>query len=159
MTSRRQFLTTAAAASLANRAWGKATPSSYQYTEFEARLARRDFRGITKDVLPTPCMVVDLAMFQQNLNTMAATAKTNGINVRPHVKIHKSVDVAKDFSSPRRYKNFNSGRGTPGSLEGPGLLCRPSTAGRRHRGVGQRQVGRRACIKGTGLGNVNALVS
>jgi D-serine deaminase-like pyridoxal phosphate-dependent protein len=95
MTSRRQFLTAAAAASLANSAWGKSIPSSYPYTEFEARVARRDFRGITKDVLPTPCMVVDLAMFQQNVNTMAATAKTNGINVRPHVKIHKSVDVAK----------------------------------------------------------------
>jgi D-serine deaminase-like pyridoxal phosphate-dependent protein len=95
MTSRRQFLTAAAAAGLANRAWGKSTYSTYPYAEFEARVARRDFRGMTKDVLPTPCMVVDLAMFERNVNTMAATAKSNGINVRPHVKIHKSVDVAK----------------------------------------------------------------
>ena len=40
-------------------------------------------------------MVVDLDMFQANIQHMADTAKTNGINVRPHVKVHKSVDVAK----------------------------------------------------------------
>src|SRR5262249_14439605 len=43
----------------------------------------------------TPCMVVDLDMFNANVKHMADTAKANGINVRPHVKIHKSVDVAK----------------------------------------------------------------
>ena len=75
MTSRRQFLTAAAAAGIANRAWGKSTDSTYPYAEFEARVGRRDFRGMTKDVLPTPCMVVDLAMFEQNVGTMAATAR------------------------------------------------------------------------------------
>jgi D-serine deaminase-like pyridoxal phosphate-dependent protein len=94
MTSRRQFLTTAAAG-LASTVWGKSTYSSYPYAEFEARIARRDFRDMTKDVLPTPCMVVDLAMFERNVKTMADHSKSAGINVRPHVKIHKSVDVAR----------------------------------------------------------------
>jgi 3-hydroxy-D-aspartate aldolase len=40
-------------------------------------------------------MVVDLDMFNANVQHMAETAKANGINVRPHVKVHKSVDVAK----------------------------------------------------------------
>jgi len=40
-------------------------------------------------------MVVDLDMFKANVKHMADTAKDNGINVRPHVKVHKSVDVAK----------------------------------------------------------------
>ncbi len=40
-------------------------------------------------------MVVDLDLFQANIRHMADTAKANGINVRPHVKVHKSVDVAK----------------------------------------------------------------
>jgi D-serine deaminase-like pyridoxal phosphate-dependent protein len=40
-------------------------------------------------------MVVDLDMFKANVKHMADTAKTNGINVRPHVKVHKSVDVAR----------------------------------------------------------------
>ena len=40
-------------------------------------------------------MVVDLDLFEQNVKWMADQAKQAGINVRPHVKIHKSVDVAK----------------------------------------------------------------
>ena len=73
----------------------KTSPTGFPYAEFEARIARRDFRDMTKDVLPTPCMVVDLDMFQANVQHMAETAKSNGINVRPHVKVHKSVDVAR----------------------------------------------------------------
>ncbi len=98
MTSRRQFLGTTAGMSLlaASRAQGaKTTSDVYPFAEFEARIAKRDFRDMTKDLLPTPCMVVDLDMFKANVKHMADTAKTNGINVRPHVKVHKSVDVAK----------------------------------------------------------------
>jgi D-serine deaminase-like pyridoxal phosphate-dependent protein len=98
MTSRRQFLTAGAAAGLFTAVNGRAAKVSsgtFPYSELEARIARRDFRGITKDVLPTPCMVVDLDMFEKNVKTMADTAKSVGINVRPHVKVHKSVDVAK----------------------------------------------------------------
>jgi 3-hydroxy-D-aspartate aldolase len=98
MTSRRQFLTAGAAVSLFTATRGRAAKSTsdvYPITELEARIAKRDFRDMTKDVLPTPCMVVDLDMFQANVKHMADTAKKNGINVRPHVKVHKSVDVAK----------------------------------------------------------------
>jgi D-serine deaminase-like pyridoxal phosphate-dependent protein len=69
--------------------------TGFPYAEFDARIARRDFRDITKDVPPTPSMVVDLDLFQANVQHMAETAKSNGINVRPHVKVHKSVDVAR----------------------------------------------------------------
>jgi D-serine deaminase-like pyridoxal phosphate-dependent protein len=96
MTSRRQFLAAGGgllAASVARAA--KSTPGAFPYSEFEARIARRDFRDITKDVLPTPSMVVDLDLFEQNINKMAAHSKAAGIGVRPHVKVHKSVDVAK----------------------------------------------------------------
>jgi D-serine deaminase-like pyridoxal phosphate-dependent protein len=96
MNSRRQFL--AAGAGLltaANSRAAKTGFSSFPYSEFETRIARRDFRDITKDVLPTPCMVLDLTMFDQNVKRMADQAKSTGINVRPHVKIHKSVDVGK----------------------------------------------------------------
>ncbi len=77
------------------RSQASTTSSTYPVNEFEARIAKRDFRDMTKDILPTPCMVVDLDMFNANVKHMAETAKTNGINVRPHVKVHKSVDVAK----------------------------------------------------------------
>src|SRR4051812_2628062 len=97
MTSRRQLLMAAGAGLLATtRTRGaKTAGSEFPYAEFEARIARRDFRDITKDVLPTPCMIVDLDLFDKNIKTMAAHTKATGINLRPHVKIHKSVDVAK----------------------------------------------------------------
>src|SRR5258708_12860690 len=98
MTSRRQFLAAGAAASIftpANIRAAKTTGSDFPYAEFDARIARRDFRDITRDVLPTPCMVVDLDLFEKNVKTMADHCKATGIQVRPHVKIHKSVDVAR----------------------------------------------------------------
>src|SRR6266436_3903239 len=98
MTSRRNFLVAGTAAGFLSTAKARAAKtnmSEFPYTELEARIARRDFRDITKDVLPTPCMVVDLDLFEKNVKTMADHCKTTGIHVRPHVKIHKSVDVAK----------------------------------------------------------------
>src|SRR3954471_13678763 len=98
MTSRREFLATAAAAGIAFQSRlraAKAAASEFPYAEFESRIARRDFRGMTKDVLPTPCMLVDLELFEKNVKTMAEHCKKTGMQVRPHVKIHKSVDVAK----------------------------------------------------------------
>lgn len=99
MNSRRDFLIAGAAAvgtSSIARVWAaKTTGTEFPFAEFEQRIAKRDYRGMTKDILPTPCMVVDIDMFQANVKHMADTAKGNGINVRPHVKVHKSVDVAK----------------------------------------------------------------
>ena len=97
MTSRRQFLSASALSVLtaARSRAARTVPDVYPVTEFEARIAKRDFRDMTKDILPTPCMMVDLDMFKANVKHMADTAKTNGINVRPHVKVHKSVDVAR----------------------------------------------------------------
>ena len=98
MTSRRHFLAASAGVGLlANRSKAARTTSSsgYPFAEFGSRIAKKDFRDMTKDILPTPCMVVDLDMFKANIKHMADTAKANGINVRPHVKVHKSVDVAK----------------------------------------------------------------
>src|SRR5581483_4517534 len=71
------------------------TPAKFPYPEFESRIARRDFRDITKAVLPTPCMIIDVDLFEQNVSKMAVQARQSGINVRPHVKVHKSVDVAR----------------------------------------------------------------
>ncbi len=96
MTSRRQFLAAGGgllAASAARAA--TSTPGAFPYAELEARIARRDFRDITKDVLPTPSMIVDLDLFEQNLDRMAKHSKAVDIALRPHVKVHKSVDVAK----------------------------------------------------------------
>ena len=98
MTSRRNFLAGAAAmgafAAVEARA-AKTGSTGMPYKDLEARIARRDFRDITKDVLPTPSMIVDKDLFDKNVKLMADTTKANGIAIRPHVKIHKSVDVAR----------------------------------------------------------------
>jgi D-serine deaminase-like pyridoxal phosphate-dependent protein len=94
MNSRREFLM--AGAFCVGRGWAAKTHgTAFPYEEFETRIARRDFRDITKDVLPTPSMVVDLDLFQRNLKQMADQVKSTGIQLRPHVKVHKSVDVAR----------------------------------------------------------------
>lgn len=97
MSSRRDFLIAGAAGvfSVARGRAARTNGSAFPYEEFEARIARRDFRDITKDVLPTPSMVVDLDLFQSNVKRMADQAKLTGIQLRPHVKVHKSVDVAR----------------------------------------------------------------
>ena len=77
MTSRRQFFAAGTGTVLA-AATGKAaktTSTPFPYTEFEARIARRDFRDMTKDVLPTPSMVVDLDLFEKNVKKLADHAK------------------------------------------------------------------------------------
>jgi D-serine deaminase-like pyridoxal phosphate-dependent protein len=98
MTSRRNFLAAGATMGAFAAAEGRAArtgSTGMPYKDFESRIARRDFRDITKDVLPTPCMVVDKDLFEKNVKLMADTTKANGIAVRPHVKVHKSVDVAR----------------------------------------------------------------
>ena len=110
MTSRRTFLSAGAAmGALAVTRNGRAAttvplnhPNSPKpcladcsITELNARIAKRDFRGLTRDMLPTPCLIVDLDLFNANVKQVANTAKANGISVRPHVKVHKSVDVAR----------------------------------------------------------------
>ncbi len=77
MNSRRQFL--GASAALLSSPALRANPK-YPYTEFEQRIARKDFRGMTKEVLPTPCMVVDIDLFEKNLKistTMQGVGSTS----------------------------------------------------------------------------------
>ena len=97
MTSRRQFFSASTSALLSPMlsSVARANTKTFPYAEFEQRIARKDFRGMTKDILPTPCMVVDIDLFDKNLKTMASYAKTAPINLRPHVKVHKSLDIAK----------------------------------------------------------------
>ena len=97
MTTRRQFFAGSATALLTSALprVARADTKTYPYAEFEQKIARKDFRGMTKDVLPTPCMVVDIDLFEKNINAMAAYGKQAPIFLRPHVKVHKSVDVAK----------------------------------------------------------------
>jgi len=97
MFTRRQFVATTTGALVASTLprVGRGDVKGFSYADFEQRIARKDFKGMTKEMLPTPCMVVDIDLFNKNLKTMADYARKVSIHLRPHVKVHKSVDVAK----------------------------------------------------------------
>jgi D-serine deaminase-like pyridoxal phosphate-dependent protein len=91
MATRRRFLGTIAVSAFPALA---ARESKYPL-ELSQRIARRDFRNLSKDDLPTPCMVVDLDIFEKNLRTMADHCRKTGVHLRGHVKVHKSPEIAK----------------------------------------------------------------
>jgi len=96
MTSRRSFMKAATSGSLiATLGPRAARAADLRLNEIEARIARRDFRAMTKEDLPTPSLILDSEIFDQNLRRMAEHSKATGLKLRPHVKIHKSVDVAR----------------------------------------------------------------
>lgn len=45
--------------------------------------------------LPTPCAVVDLDVLERNAAAMAARSARLGVALRPHVKTHKCVEIAR----------------------------------------------------------------
>src|SRR5258708_36947453 len=97
MTTRRKFFAGSAGALLASALPRVARPDTktFPYTEFEQRIARKDFRGMIKDVLPTPCVVVDIDLFEKNVKTMADYPKTPPIKLRPHANVPTAVHVRK----------------------------------------------------------------
>lgn len=48
-----------------------------------------------KDEIPTPALLLDLDVFENNLKKMAAFLKEKGIQFRPHAKTHKCPIIAK----------------------------------------------------------------
>lgn len=94
MTSRRRFLAAGGAGALLARG-GYAAKSELNYSEIEARIARKEFRDLTKEDIGTPALILDEALFQKNLETMAAHNKSTGLKLRAHVKIHKCPEISK----------------------------------------------------------------
>jgi D-serine deaminase-like pyridoxal phosphate-dependent protein len=105
--TRRSFLTTtavsgslASAGSAARRTHAPAMFAatgrrSYSHAELEAKIARRDFRGLTKADLPTPNLILNEDVFGRNLKTMSGHCERTGFNLRAHVKVHRSPEIAK----------------------------------------------------------------
>lgn len=92
MTSRRAFI----ASAISSTALAASTSSRpFRYAGIEAKIAKRDFGGITKDDLPTPALCVERPLFDRNIKTMADYTRGSGIGIRAHVKIHKSVEITK----------------------------------------------------------------
>lgn len=52
-------------------------------------------KRMSRDAITTPALVLDLDAFETNLATMAARCRSAGIALRPHVKTHKSSEIAR----------------------------------------------------------------
>ncbi|WP_426392670.1 DSD1 family PLP-dependent enzyme [Variovorax sp. R-27] len=48
-----------------------------------------------RHLLDTPALLIELPAMTRNIERMAAFAKARGVNLRPHVKTHKSVEIAR----------------------------------------------------------------
>lgn len=46
------------------------------------------------DVVPTPALLLDVAVLDRNLSRMQSRADRLGVHLRPHVKTHKCVEIA-----------------------------------------------------------------
>ena len=51
---------------------------------------------MTLSEIDTPALVLDLSVLEQNLDFMAAQARTSGTGLRPHAKAHKSAWIANE---------------------------------------------------------------
>lgn len=85
--NRRQWLRGGAVASLA--------ALSTRATARELKASAPDWRGKTKDQLPTPSLTLDLERLEGNIAKMRRTAQEAGIDLRPHAKTHKCSQIAK----------------------------------------------------------------
>lgn len=47
------------------------------------------------DELPTPCLLLDLDLFEANLDRMSRNARRHSIGLRPHAKTHKCPEIAR----------------------------------------------------------------
>jgi len=47
-----------------------------------------------RDQLDTPCLVVDLDLLERNIQEMSTYARSRGLALRPHVKTHKTAEIA-----------------------------------------------------------------
>ncbi len=47
------------------------------------------------DDLPTPALLIDLERLEANIEAMAAKTDRLGVHLRPHIKTHKSIEIAR----------------------------------------------------------------
>ncbi len=58
------------------------------------RSSESELRMTSLNDLPTPALLLDLDVLERNLRRMSERAASLGVALRPHVKTHKSVEVA-----------------------------------------------------------------
>src|SRR4030095_14770983 len=68
---------------------------SYTRREMDKKMQKKDsLAGMSRSDLPTPCLLLDLNRFEDNIEKMAGHSRSNSIDLRPHAKTHKCVEIA-----------------------------------------------------------------
>ena len=52
--------------------------------------------GMAISDIQTPCLIIDMESFDHNLKRMAEVIAPYNVSLRPHAKMHKSIDVARE---------------------------------------------------------------
>ena len=55
--------------------------------------------GSTLDQLDTPCLLLDLDIFERNVRHMSEYCRSHGVGWRPHAKCHKSRTMARQLTA------------------------------------------------------------
>ena len=91
--SRRGFLAQSAAAGALSCVGGMSVAASAAMQSGEDSQVAPHYRGFLKKnitELPTPALLIDLDVFERNLQTLATHMKGKSVTFRPHGKAHKS---------------------------------------------------------------------
>jgi len=96
--SRRRFLAHSATAGALGCVSGMAAEAGAAYQGGEDALVAPQYRGfLRKSIsdLPTPALLIDLDIFERNLQALAGYMKGRPVTFRPHGKAHKSPVIGK----------------------------------------------------------------
>ncbi len=95
---RRRFLRQSAAAAALGCASGIPAQAAAPYQNAEDALVAPQYRGFLRKPLgdlPTPALLIDLDVFERNLQALASYMKGRPVTFRPHGKAHKSPAIGK----------------------------------------------------------------
>src|SRR4029453_3293483 len=96
--SRRAFLAQSATAGALACVSGMSVAASPLEQSSDDGLVAAQYRGFVKKSvkeLPTPALLIDLDIFEHNLQTLANYMKSRKVTFRPHGKAHKSPAIGK----------------------------------------------------------------
>lgn len=98
-TSRRKLLQSGfnltAAAMIAPEVLIARVRQGYSSAEIDQQIKKgKQLKGLAKADLVTPCLILDLDLFESNIARMAGHVRQSKINLRPHGKTHKCPEVA-----------------------------------------------------------------
>ena len=92
--------------------------------DLRARSLGFDVRYTPRDdahLLRTPCVLVDQARVERNIERMQEAAAARGMRLRPHAKTHKSPDLALPADRARRGRHLLRQARRGGGLRRPGI--------------------------------------